>query len=154
VEPSVETEEDQPTIHQLIYASAATAPFDDERLAALLSVARANNERDGLSGMLVYEDGSFLQVLEGEREVVDALYAKIEQDDRHGDSMVLLRSDRTEREFGEWTMAWARPPRKVGEKLPGWDDFLHGGFRSGSDLDGARALKLLYAFRDKGRYHR
>jgi hypothetical protein len=61
---------------QCIYASAAGRAFDTEELAQLLKVARDNNAKLGLTGMLLYAEGSFFQVLEGPAQVVDALYAK------------------------------------------------------------------------------
>ena len=55
----------------LIYGSAAVDPFTEPELIALLEKSRANNQSLGVTGMLVYRDGNFLQVLEGEAEQVD-----------------------------------------------------------------------------------
>jgi Sensors of blue-light using FAD len=52
---------------QLLYVSVAAQAFDDAQLRALLAVARANNERQGITGALLQQAGAFLQVLEGAR---------------------------------------------------------------------------------------
>jgi hypothetical protein len=70
--------------------SVATRRLDGLELTALLTGARINNETLGISGMLVYHDGSFLQILEGECDVVGALFDHIAKDDRHT-SCVSLR---------------------------------------------------------------
>ena len=54
---------------QMIYTSAATKPISPKELQELLVISRRNNIRDGITGMLLFEDGTFLQVLEGEEEV-------------------------------------------------------------------------------------
>jgi hypothetical protein len=72
---------------QLIYASAALAPFSEGDLQQLLSEVRAKNERLGISGLLLFHDGSFLQFLEGNSEVVHELYNTIQTDSRHGNIM-------------------------------------------------------------------
>lgn len=91
---------------QLVYVSAARELFSPADLAALLAKARANNSRLGVTGMLVYHDGNFMQVLEGEREVVRSLAARIELDPRHRNFIALRQREVTEREFGEWSMGF------------------------------------------------
>lgn len=64
-------------MHQAIYSSAAVEPFIDSALAELLALARLNNGRLGVTGMLLYHDGSFLQALEGDEGVLENLYTKL-----------------------------------------------------------------------------
>jgi len=92
--------------HQLIYASTATTPLEADALEALLAHARARNAAQGISGALVYFEGAFLQVLEGERAVLDALMAQIARDLRHAHVVVLQASEVPEPVFGDWTMAY------------------------------------------------
>ncbi|MCA9738410.1 MAG: BLUF domain-containing protein, partial [Gemmatimonadetes bacterium] len=70
----------------------------------LLEGARATNTRLGVTGLLLFHEGSFIQVLEGPPDVVEALYARIETDPRHGGALVLSRGLVEERSFGEWRM--------------------------------------------------
>ena len=68
---------------QLIYASSATIHFTLDKLEEMLSAGRARNKARGITGMIVYHQGRFLQILEGEEHVVDALFEKILIDSRH-----------------------------------------------------------------------
>ena len=69
---------------QLIYASRPFG-YDELMLAGILSSARRNNSRDGITGALICREDLFVQLLEGPRDVVTAAYARILQDDRHVD---------------------------------------------------------------------
>ncbi len=144
-------EETEP-VFQLVYASAAVGELGEEDLAAILASARANNKPAGITGMLVYHEGSFLQALEGDREVVEALYERIERDPRHTDALVLLRREVESRGFGRWSMGFHRSAGD--EPLPGLNDFMRSGFREGGlDHGGEAARKVLLAFRE-GRWRR
>lgn len=92
---------------QVIYASAAVRKLPPEELAEILAVARERNSAEEISGLLVYHDGSFLQVLEGPEERVDALVAKIKKDPRHHKFKLLLRDRIAGKEFEEWNMGFA-----------------------------------------------
>lgn len=132
---------------QLIYASAATVEFSTADLQQLLKLARENNESLGVSGMLVFHEGSFLQILEGEEEVVVALYNKIEEDDRHSNVLMLLRTEIDERSFGDWKMGFCDASQKANPKDSGFVDF----FRKGKVFDLAdadRAKHALMRFRE------
>jgi hypothetical protein len=93
---------------QLCYASEATAPFETLALRQLLERARANNARDGITGLLLYGNGYFVQVLEGEERPVSALYARILSDTRHHRVFELYREPVTTRDFGTWAMAFEK----------------------------------------------
>ncbi len=108
---------------QLVYASAATAPFTPDALKALLAKARMRNTTYGVSGMLLYHEGSFLQVLEGEPTHIDLIYHSIARDPRHRSPKVLFKSEIARREFPDWSMGYvdttAWPSR-----APGHVDYL------------------------------
>ncbi|MHB1206888.1 MAG: BLUF domain-containing protein, partial [Rhodospirillaceae bacterium] len=76
---------------QLIYASAAVKPFTPEALKVLLAKARAKNSAAGITGMLLYHAGSFLQALEGPNDAVASLFKVIEKDPRHTTVRLLFR---------------------------------------------------------------
>ena len=92
---------------QLVYASAATAPFSTADLNRLLAKARPRNDFYQVTGMLLHHSGSFLQVLEGPAEGVEAVYRHILRDKRHGDARVLLQHEVARREFEGWSMGFA-----------------------------------------------
>ena len=93
-------------IKQLVYISKATVPFTTESLKELTEVANVNNEKLNVTGCMVYASGYFLQLLEGSAESVDILYRKIEKDDRHKGTKLLLESrvDEDRRLFDKWFM--------------------------------------------------
>ncbi|MGE0313494.1 MAG: BLUF domain-containing protein [Lautropia sp.] len=133
-----------------IYASAARAGLGDTDLADLLRLAREKNQRLGLTGMLLYVQGSFFQVLEGPPDVVDALYDQIAADTRHDRVTRIIREPIPKRHFGVWTMGYSRLTQADLAGLAGTNDFFHGG-SSLDRIDAGRAKKLLTAFQ-KGRW--
>ncbi len=140
-----------PLIH-CVYTSAATQDFSQENLEALLKSAREFNVLHGLTGMLLYSEGSFFQVLEGPEEVVAALYAKIERDKRHEQVTKIIVEPIHKRSFAEWTMGFSNVSREELAKIEGTNDFFSKA-RCFAELDAGRAKKLLTAFRD-GRWRK
>jgi hypothetical protein len=104
----------------MVYSSTATKEFHDEELAGLLHVCRENNDRLDVTGMLLYRDGRFLQVLEGPRESVHSLMMTIARDPRHDDVRILLEDRIEERSFPDWTMAFESLTKQVSDEMPGY----------------------------------
>lgn len=129
----------------IIYASAATSPISGEMLLEMLDRFRNKNARLGITGMLLHSDGSFFQVLEGEKNAVEQLFERIQQDQRHASVTVIIREPIVTRAFSEWSMAFAEATPKQLEEINGLNDF----FQQGSclaDVDAGRAKKILAAF--------
>jgi hypothetical protein len=135
-----------------VYASAASRDLETNELAELLEVAHATNARLGVTGMLLYAEGSFFQVLEGPADVVEALYAKIERDRRHGQVTLIIKEPIAKRHFDAWTMGFYRISRQELAGLSGTNDFF-GKDRAVVSVDAGRAKDLLAAFRD-GRWRK
>ena len=93
-------------LHHLVYVSSATSLFRLPDLVGLLEQARELNARDGISGLLLYRDGAFVQVLEGPREAIQATYQRIQSDARHTRVVTLLDEPLAEREFADWRMGF------------------------------------------------
>jgi hypothetical protein len=129
-----------------IYASTAESIFKESDIPALLDRARTANEGRGLTGMLLYIEGGFFQVLEGDEAVVDTVYGRIKVDPRHAKITLIIREPIAARDFSEWTMGFSTVDRLEAGQLIGENDF----FESAScvtQLDSGRAKKLLGAFR-------
>jgi hypothetical protein len=88
---------------RLLYASRAvdTSPAAIE---SILAKSREHNPATGITGILCYGRGIFLQAIEGSRSAVNALYGTILRDARHQDVELLLFEEISERRFGGWTM--------------------------------------------------
>ncbi|MCU7370688.1 BLUF domain-containing protein [Paucibacter sp. O1-1] len=89
---------------RLLYASRAASPMSEAELAAILKSSRAHNPAEGLTGLLCYSDGIFMQVLEGGRDAVNARYKSIIGDTRHRDVILLSYEEVAERHFAGWSM--------------------------------------------------
>jgi hypothetical protein len=128
----------------LTYASRSTEFFHEHEIPDLLQQVRVANAKQEITGMLLYIRGSFLQVLEGQPAVVDAVFNKIGDDNRHTQLVLLARESIPERAFEGWTMMHKTlDPVEAGE-LTGETDY----FRSPTwleQLDASRAKKLLSA---------
>lgn len=131
-------------MYQIVYTSSASQEFSAADLKKLLVRARLRNKSVGVTGMLVYHDGTFLQALEGEKRAVNEVFARIEQDPRHRNVAVLHRGSGPEqRVFGDWSMGFA--------DFTGAADILKGFVRVNDrlrlqDLDSAGAVELLSAY--------
>jgi hypothetical protein len=128
----------------LIYTSKEKQEFAPPDLKKLLVSARIRNRETRVTGMLVYQAGTFLQVLEGEEEAVETIFSRIERDTRHGDIRVLNRnvSRPKRRVFGEWSMGFA-DVKGTAQILRGFIDVNKGPRLS--DLDEARTTDFLEA---------
>ncbi|MBK4730696.1 BLUF domain-containing protein [Oxynema sp. CENA135] len=90
---------------RLTYISKFSRPLSPKEVEEIGQVSRRNNQRDGITGVLLCSGGIFFQILEGEAEKIDNLYKKILKDDRHTD-ILCLKSElnvRT-RMFPDWSM--------------------------------------------------
>ena len=93
-------------IYALAYLSSATKFPEPSDLDRILVQSRQNNEADGITGLLLYHDGNFFQVLEGPEDAVEACYRRIALDPRHRGHIVMMRESAPMRRFENWTMAF------------------------------------------------
>ncbi|SPO43039.1 uncharacterized protein PSANT_00723 [Moesziomyces antarcticus] len=92
---------------QTVYTSSARSRhMSTDEVKSILRASRTNNSRLGITGLLLYRDGTFAQFLEGPAEAVDALYDSIERDPRHHGVIRVLRQSVTKRDFKQWSMAF------------------------------------------------
>jgi hypothetical protein len=89
---------------RLLYASRAVPAVDQEELLAIVRKSKANNLKLGITGVLCFSQGIFLQVLEGGRAPVNRLYNRIVGDNRHTDVELLCYEEIGERRFAGWSM--------------------------------------------------
>jgi hypothetical protein len=135
-------------MQSLTYMSTATSPFPPEEIAALLKQSRENNERCGLTGMLLFKEGRFMQVLEGPEEDVRERYAVIAADPRHTDIRTLLDESIEVRRFPHWSMGLPSHAAADLRDAPGFDAFFEApAGRRSTWNDPSRAQLLLDWFR-------
>ncbi len=90
---------------QIVYASRAIRPYTPEELNQLVERSRANNATLGVTGILLYSAGVFIQLLEGEKTVVEKLYQTIQSDKGHYEIKCLVEEAITQRSCPQWEMA-------------------------------------------------
>ena len=135
-------------LHQLVYVSSATTLFTHDELLALLEQSRNRNGRAGVTGILLYRDGNFMQVLEGPRAAVDATHGRIQRDPRHRGLITLRNSGVPARSFPDWSMAFRNLELAGSGDIPGYSDFLNQDWALPEQRDQADAArKLIGIFR-------
>lgn len=90
---------------QLIYVSTATREMQDEDLRAILESSIRHNTAQAVTGLLLYAEGNFMQVLEGPAAAVEETMGRIRADVRNHDIHVLEHRRVDRREFGDWSMS-------------------------------------------------
>lgn len=127
----------------IAYTSVASFDFSDGDLITLLMNSRATNKGLGLTGILLYSDRHFVQILEGENAVVNARFERIAADPRHHDVALILREETTERQFPKWTMGYKSLSDPMVSMIPGYDSF----FSDAPEQAASAARRLLERFR-------
>lgn len=96
-------------LRHIAYVSRSCSPLDAKFLSDILEVSVRNNERDGISGVLMYHDKLFFQVLEGEGRLVQQCYERICRDPRHSGISLALDETVEARSFPDWLMGYVGP---------------------------------------------
>jgi hypothetical protein len=133
-----------PLVH-CIYSSIATLLFREDGIEDLLAKARAANAEADITGMLLYVDGGFFQVLEGHPLRIEPLFAKIGTDPRHERVTQIIYEPIARRVFGRWTMGHPNLENRELRAVIGMNDFFSSRSCLGG-LESGRAKKLLAAF--------
>lgn len=132
----------------LVYVSSAVRKFSDAELRELLRESRERNHRCGITGMLLYHDGNFIQALEGPEEAVLSTFGRISVDPRHTGIIKLLHQPIDERQFPQSSMGFRSVGRREAQAIPGFSTFLHDAQVPVPPAP-SRALRLLQSFRSQ-----
>ena len=92
---------------RLLYASHAVGKVDCALIQEIMHQSHLHNPQHGVTGILCHSDKLYMQVLEGGRDAINALYAKILRDPRHTDVVLLHYEEICERRYAGWTMGQA-----------------------------------------------
>jgi len=99
-----------PLLHQVAYCSRAAPEVDASTVDRIVATARRTNPAQGITGLLVFGSGVFFQWLEGPRDHITGLMAKILRDPRHDEVVTLSHSEEVrERLFPDWSMELVTP---------------------------------------------
>lgn len=111
-------------LFHLCYVSTETEHFTQDDLVALLGVARTANTEHDVTGLLLYREGSFYQLLEGKQTAVNHIFEVINQDPRHKEVRILFSGEIETREFSDWRMGFLNLDGVKQEALSGFSNFL------------------------------
>ena len=134
---------------QLVYVSSGVKPFSSDELLQLLVTSRQNNEKLGISGMLLYKGGDFMQALEGDEAAVRSMSARIATDPRHGEITTVLQGPCEAREFPDWSMGFQDLSTVDPRLVPGYTTFLDSPLRASTfAANPATCRRLLLLFKN------
>lgn len=106
------------SVYQVLYHSRATALVGDAELQKLLDWSQSYNAVHGITWLLLYSEGYFVQVLEGDEAAVTDLYARLQPDARHR-QLLTVRPGRGPRRFTQWSMGFGLiAPPALEQALP------------------------------------
>ena len=132
----------------LVYVSTATRPMRDLDLAELLSQSRDRNRRNNVTGMLLYKDRRFIQLLEGHEEDVREIFESIRHDARHRNVELLWLRYVQFRDFPDWTMGFLNADELDPATLSGYTPYLERDFRYENFLENSTEVhQMLLAFK-------
>jgi hypothetical protein len=131
-------------LHEIVYVSLACEEMPEAELTKLLAKARLKNQARQISGLMIYHEREFLQLIEGEKEDVTALFDKISTDPRHQQVYLLWENPIKARNFGQWTMGFVLPEGLPPEKREGYAPLFDLGLlASAHDTTGKKLLMML-----------
>jgi len=108
----------------IAYVSVATTPMTPDDIAELLVRSRANNQRDGITGALLYHRDRFIQIVEGDDDVVLGRFETIAGDPRHRSIQTMRQKSIGQRQFPQWTMGFRALSDESVAQLDGFEDFF------------------------------
>jgi len=109
----------------IVYVSFSMKELTEDELSQLLTDIRSRNKAQKVTGLLLYNDGSFIQLIEGERTVIHHLFEKIKKDKRHSNLVLLLEESIKKRAFPDWSMGYFPLNKDQRIKIPGYSEFMH-----------------------------
>jgi len=134
-------------MYYIVYLSTANWLMGEGELDSILEVSRHNNTKNDITGLLVYADGSIIQLLEGEKETVLSTYRKILKDPRHSSAIKLIEGEISERNFPQWSMGFETISKSKISNLTGYASLKSPEFEKSIDLNKKHpAIVILRSF--------
>ncbi|PWA06190.1 BLUF domain-containing protein [Flavobacterium psychrotolerans] len=110
-------------MHRIIYLSSAIKPLSAEKIDSLLKQARKFNLENNITGVLLYLEGNFLQVIEGPSKSIISLFERIKKDKRHTGILTVCNDVIYEKQFPDWSMGFSPIVYKKLQKTIGLETF-------------------------------
>ena len=133
-------------MYYIVYVSSASKGFSEEELKKLSSVCQQHNNALHITGLLLFMEGNFIQVLEGEKEDVTGLYRKICEDASHHGIFKIIEGEMESRVFSKWSMGFYPVTSIRKEEIPGFTDITSDEFINYLFCETHPSVKLLKSF--------
>ncbi len=132
----------------IVYLSYSKKELSESELNGFLASIRRRNEIQNITGLLLYKDGAFIQIIEGERDIILNLFDSISSDSRHSNIVKLIEEPISKRAFPAWAMGFRKLDKQQNVLIPGFSDFMQNEHSKIDYKNCAEAVKhLLYSFR-------
>jgi Sensors of blue-light using FAD. len=113
-----------PNLIHIVYVSFSRNQLSELELDELLSEIRPKNLATGITGLLLYNDEIFIQVIEGETDTIRRLYDILQKDKRHTNIVKILEERIDQRSFPNWSMGYQKLSKEDSKDLPGFTDVM------------------------------
>jgi len=131
---------------ELIYVSTAAKRMTKDNLQSILMESLRHNSDHNITGILLYDQGSFCQVLEGDKKDVLSLFKKIKKDKRHFNVITISEKDIQYREFSAWSMRFINLDFYDREMIQGYQT-ISGNRMNWTDINASLAKNILMQFK-------
>ncbi len=132
----------------IVYMSFSSRNLSEEELDDFLTLIRKKNQTRGVTGLLLYNDETFIQIIEGYQDSIDELFEIISKDNKHTNILKLLEEPIDKRAFPDWSMGFRRLSQIQKNNIPGYFDFIQGKQSNIDSLECSQAVKqLLLSFK-------
>ena len=131
---------------ELIYVSTATKIMTKDNLQSILMESMRHNYDHNITGILLYDQGSFCQVLEGDKKNVLSLFKKIKNDKRHFNVITISEKAIQYREFSAWSMRFINLDFYDREMIEGYQT-ISGKRMNWTDINVSLAKNILMQFK-------
>jgi len=108
----------------IAYVSFSHKALSAKELEDLLFEIRRKNKKQDITGLLLYNDESFIQVVEGELSKLRELFERISKDQRHNNIVKLVEEPIEKRAFPDWYMGFRNISKEQADKIPGFSKFM------------------------------
>ena len=109
----------------IVYVSIASKDLNELDLELLLKDIRSKNQEKKITGLLLYNNGSFIQVIEGEKETIQSVFSIIKNDLRHSNVVKLHEDNIEKRAFPDWCMGFRKISNKKTSQIRGFSDYMN-----------------------------
>jgi hypothetical protein len=109
-------------MHRIIYLSTASHFLEKEEIDSLLKQSCEFNLENDITGILLYVDGDFIQVLEGNKSIICSLFEKIQNDKRHKGVICVINRAIQQRQFSDWSMGYYATNYQNLSEIPGFEN--------------------------------